>query len=200
MCGIENKGIPANQNIIANFFFENNFLILKFFNNDHDPFIGFLPDKNMSINDFLINNPSLSAIAINEKHDYLLIYLENITKRNIINYLSSVLQFIIHLCISRNEEVSTRIISTLGLSFKHIFLCVSNIKIHAKLRKHYMTLLFILYFDKETRTPLSQSQQRCFLWDPTENSIEEEINSEKKPASIFEKVDQKPIPLTEVID
>lgn len=203
LCVDEKQGIPLNQNILAANFFssERDYIILKCFLSESEAFVGFAVDKATSFTDFLLNNPILSGLSFEEKQNNLLIYLISLTEnRNVINYLASFFEFITKLCQSKNEKVSKKVIETIGLSFDHLFSVVSNPKIHCKLRKPYLKLLWTLYFDKETQITLDNHQERCFLWNPETNTQEDEQALAVSKQSIFDKMQYKPIPLTKATD
>ena len=203
LCVSDKQGIPMNQNTLADHYFspERDYIILKCFVNELEPFVGLTVDKTLTFTDFLLKNPKLSSLAMEDKNNILLVYLNSLTEnKKIINYMSSFFEFLTNLCDSKNEKVSKMVINTLGMSFDHLFYAASSPKIHCKLRKTYLKLLWTLYFDKDTHITLSKHQERCFLWDPDTNTMEEENELVSARPSIFDKLKHRPIPLAKATD
>lgn len=203
LCKNENGGIPTNQNSIADHFygFDRDYTIMRAFIMDESrPFFGFNNDKFSGLSEFIQNNPTLESLSIEDKSKMLLVYPETLGhSRKHLNYICSFFEFLTNLCLSRNDKLIQRTIETIGLTYDHVYFAITNENIHCKLRTYYLKLLWVLYFDKEGQNIISESQQRCFLWDSSKNSLEpdDELNEEKE--SIFSKLEKKPILLDRVI-
>lgn len=199
LCKNEKGGIPANQNYIADHFYnpEREYTIFKAFLMDEiKPFLGFSNDKYCNFQDFITNTPKFSSLSLEDRSKMLLYYPENFNNsREHINYVSSIFEFLTNLCLSQNEKLINKTIEFMGLNYDHLYLTISDTRVHIKLRTYYLKIIWVLYFDKSDQDVKSQCQQRCFLWDINSNLIEPDTELYEVKEDILGKVDKKPISL-----
>lgn len=192
------KGIPGNQyHLACNFFSKDrDFTILKGFIVNSVPFFGLFCGPLANYQEFLANNPEFKDPDLEQSKDNVLVV--NLWSMNsnfkFVTYFSSVLAFFQSICTSRNEKNIHLITDQLGLSYEFLYFSILCKDIHCKLRTSCLKLLWVLFFDKDSRKLLNETQQRCILWNSEGNCIENPSDNQNNQPDLLE------IPIKETIN
>lgn len=130
--------------------------------------------------EFLNRNPYLQKIIkykVPSRVDSgLLILLKDLENteqtRKYLDYFASLIDLLANLCLSRNIENIEIVISRLNLKYENIYDVVSNSQIHCKLRENFIKLMRVLYIDVDPYRKISESMNRCYIWNSSLQAIE----------------------------
>ena len=182
-CVHKNKGIQKYQRLIESNLFSSisRIKLLEFITINEIECIGFLPGD-FSMDFFLDNNPRLMSLyqksLIHPVIDTRLIDIVTLNPHNhLINYVSAFLDLLINLCISRYESAKPKIQETFELTSHYVLSCLTNKKLHLKLRIRFMKLARVLYLDVNPIIPLTKTKDRCFFLNPDSMALENRINT-----------------------
>lgn len=198
------RGIPGNQNHLARNFFstERGFIILKGLVVDNIPYLGLYAGSGLAYEDFVKNNPDLKDPDVEQSKENILIINPWTVNANLklVTYFSSFFSFLVSICMTRNQKNCILIQEQLELSYEFLYLTISNKHVHCKLRTSCLRLLWSMFFDKDSKTLLSETQQRCYLWDSENKSLEDSLDAPSAKMDILERIHQKPLILDQTID
>ncbi|CAG9316900.1 unnamed protein product [Blepharisma stoltei] len=200
LCVHNDRGVPKYQTIIEKELFSRESKLVQFLLSDGRPCIKIFQDSNASVREFMLNNPTLQKISVPQDPEAPmpnLFFISSFTPHPfLVGYISSILELLASMCMSRNESSAQKVIKEMNLTFEHIFSCMSNPNVHSKLRKNYTALCRIIYIDRDPLVSLTDCTNRTFFWNSTENRIEDERDTPSTEViSSIKRLDNSSVPI-----